>query len=108
MSAFFDAEIRVGKIIKAENFKEAKKPAYKLWIDFGESVGIKKSSAQITAIYTTEMLIGKHIIAVTNLEPRQIGPFISEVLVLGVNGNDENEIVLLSLEKTVKLGSRVH
>ena len=108
MSAFFDAEIRVGKIIKAENFKEAKKPAYKLWIDFGESVGIKKSSAQITAIYTTEMLIGKHIIAVTNLEPRQIGPFISEVLVLGVNGNDEDEIVLLSLEKTVKLGSRVH
>ena len=108
MSAFFDTEIRVGKIIKAENFKEAKKPAYKLWIDFGESVGIKKSSAQITAIYTTEMLIGKHIIAVTNLEPRQIGPFISEVLVLGVNGNDENEIVLLSLEKTVKLGSRVH
>ena len=108
MSAFFDTEIRVGKIIKAENFKEAKKPAYKLWIDFGESVGIKKSSAQITAIYTTEMLIGKHIIAVTNLEPRQIGPFISEVLVLGVNGNDEDEIVLLSLEKTVKLGSRVH
>jgi len=108
MSAFFDTDIRVGKIIKAENFKEAKKPAYKLWIDFGESVGIKKSSAQITAIYTTEMLIGKHIIAVTNLEPRQIGPFISEVLVLGVNGNDENEIVLLSLEKTVKLGSRVH
>ena len=108
MSAFFDTEIRVGKIIKAENFKEAKKPAYKLWIDFGESVGIKKSSAQITAIYTTEMLIGKYIIAVTNLEPRQIGPFISEVLVLGVNGNDEDEIVLLSLEKTVKLGSRIH
>ncbi len=108
MSAFFDTDIRVGKIIKAENFKEAKKPAYKLWIDFGESVGIKKSSAQITAIYTTEMLIGKYIIAVTNLEPRQIGPFISEVLVLGVNGNDEDEIVLLSLEKTVKLGSRIH
>ena len=108
MSAFFDTEIRVGKIIKAEIFKEAKKPAYKLWIDFGETVGIKKSSAQITAIYTTEMLIGKHIIAVTNLEPRQIGPFISEVLVLGVNGDHENEIVLLSPEKTVKLGNRVH
>ena len=65
MSAFFDTDIRVGKIIKAENFKEAKKPAYKLWIDFGESVGIKKSSAQITAIYTTEMLIGKHTLTIT-------------------------------------------
>ena len=108
MSGFFNTEIRVGKIVKAENFKEAKKPAFKLWIDFGDRIGVKKSSAQITAIYTTEMLIGKHIIAVTNLEPRQIGPFISEVLVLGVNGAGENEIVLLSPEKAVELGNRVH
>ena len=107
MSTFFDTEIRVGKIIRAESFKEARKPAIKLWIDFGK-VGIKKSSAQITANYTPEALIGKYVIAVINLEPRQIGPFISEVLVLGVNGDNENEIVLLTPEKPVKLGSRVH
>ena len=108
MSAFFDTEIRVGKIIRAESFKEARKPAIKLWIDFGSKVGIKKSSAQITLNYTPETLIGKYIIGVVNLEPRQIGPFVSEVLILGVNGDNENEIVLLGPEKPVKLGSRVH
>jgi tRNA-binding protein len=107
MSAFFDTEMRVGKVVSAESFKEARKPAIKLWIDFGK-VGIKKSSAQITENYTPEALIGKYVIAVINLEPRQIGPFISEVLVLGVNGDNENEIVLLTPEKPVKLGSRVH
>ncbi len=107
MSAFFDTEMRVGKVVRAESFKEARKPAIKLWIDFGK-VGIKKSSAQITENYTPEALIGKYVIAVINLEPRQIGPFISEVLVLGVNGDNENEIVLLTPEKPVKLGSRVH
>tara|TARA_X000001036_G_scaffold234268_1_gene218717 strand:- start:824 stop:1150 length:327 start_codon:yes stop_codon:yes gene_type:complete len=108
MNAFFDTEMRVGKIIRAESFKEARKPAIKLWIDFGVKIGIKKSSAQITANYTPETLIGKHVVGVVNLEPRQIGPFISEVLVLGVNGYNENEIVLLTPEKRVKLGSRVH
>ncbi len=107
MSAFFDTEMRVGKVIKAESFKEARKPAIKLWIDFGK-VGVKKSSAQITKNYTPETLIGRYVIGVINLEPRQIGPFISEVLVLGVNGDNENEIVLLGPEKPVKLGSRVH
>ena len=107
MSAFFDTEMRVGKVVRAESFKEARKPAIKLLIDFGK-VGIKKSSAQITENYTPEALIGKYVIAVINLEPRQIGPFISEVLVLGVNGDNENEIVLLTPEKPVKLGSRVH
>ena len=108
MNAFFDTEMRVGKIIKAESFKEARKPAIKLWIDFGVKVGIKKSSAQITENYAPETLIGKHVVGVINLEPRQIGPFISEVLVLGVNGYNQNEIVLLTPEKPVKLGSRVH
>ena len=108
MNAFFDTEIRVGKIIRAEIFKEARKPAIKLWIDFGVKVGIKKSSAQITENYTPETLIGKHVVGVINLEPRQIGPFISEVLVLGVNGYNQNEIILLTPEKPVKLGSRVH
>ncbi len=108
MNAFFDTEMRVGKIIKAENFKEARKPAIKLWIDFGSKVGVKKSSAQITENYTPETLIGKHVVGVVDLEPRQIGPFISEVLVLGVKGYNENEIVLLTPEKPVKLGSRIH
>jgi tRNA-binding protein len=108
MSAFFDIEMRIGKVIKAESFKEARKPAIKLWVDFGNKVGIKKSSAQITVNYSPETLIGKLVIGVTNLEPRQIGPFISEVLILGVNGIKENEIVLLCPEKPVKLGSRVH
>ena len=108
MNAFFDTEIRVGKVIKAESFKEARKPAIKLWIDFGVKVGIKKSSAQITENYAPETLVGKHVVGVINLEPRQIGPFISEVLVLGVNGYNQNEIVLLTPEKPVKLGSRVH
>ena len=108
MNAFFDTEMRVGKIIKAENFKEARKPAIKLWIDFGSKVGVKKSSAQITENYTPETLIGKHVVGVVDLEPRQIGPFISEVLVLGVKGYNENEIVLLTPEKPVKPGSRIH
>ena len=108
MTAFFDTEIRVGKVIKAENFKEARKPAIKLWIDFGNVVGIKKSSAQITVNYAPETLIGKYVIGVINLEPRQIGPFVSEVLILGVNGDNANEIILLGPEKPVKLGSRVH
>ena len=82
MPDFFETEMRVGEIIKAEIFKEAKKPAYKLWINFGEELGVKNSSAQITELYTTKMLVGKLVIAVTNLEPKQIGPFISEVLVL--------------------------
>ena len=86
MPEFFETELRVGEIIKAEIFSEAKKPAYKLWIDFGDELGIKTSSAQITTLYTTQMLLGKLVIAVTNLEPKQVGPFISEVLVLGVDG----------------------
>ena len=81
MADFFDTDLRVGEIVKAEIFREAKKPAYKLWINFGEEMGIKTSSAQITSLYTTQMLIGKLVIAVTNLEPKQVGPFISEVLV---------------------------
>ena len=108
MPDFFKTEMRVGEIIKAEIFKEAKKPAYKLWINFGEELGVKTSSAQITALYTTKMLVGKLVIAVTNLEPKQIGPFISEVLVLGVDGKNDGDIILISPEDKTNIGNRVH
>ena len=108
MPDFFKTEMRVGEIIKAEIFKEAKKPAYKLWINFGEELGVKTSSAQITALYTTKMLVGKLVIAVTNLEPKQIGPFISEVLVLGVDGKNDGDIILISPEDKANIGKRVH
>ncbi len=108
MPDFFNTEMRVGEIIKAEIFKEAKKPAYKLWINFGEELGVKTSSAQITALYTTKMLVGKLVIAVTNLEPKQIGPFISEVLVLGVDGKNDGDIILISPEDKANIGNRVH
>ena len=108
MQDFFETELRVGKIIKAEIFREAKKPAYKLWINFGEELGIKNSSAQITSLYTIQMLVGKLVIAVTNLEPKQVGPFISEVLVLGVNGKNDGDIILIAPEDKADIGNRVH
>ena len=108
MPDFFKTEMRVGEIIKAEIFKEAKKPAYKLWINFGEELGVKTSSAQITALYTTKTLVGKLVIAVTNLEPKQIGPFISEVLVLGVDGKNDGDIILISPEDKANIGNRVY
>ena len=108
MPDFFDTELRVGEIVKAEIFKEAKKPAYKLWINFGEVLGIKTSSAQITSLYSTQMLIGKLVIAVTNLQPKQVGPFISEVLVLGVDGKNLGDIILITPEDKADIGNRVH
>ena len=108
MADFFDTELRVGEIVKAEIFREAKKPAYKLWINFGEEMGIKTSSAQITSLYTTQMLIGKLVIAVTNLEPKQIGPFISEALLLGVDGKNVGDIILIAPDDKADIGSRVH
>ena len=108
MPDFFDTELRVGEIVKAETFAEAKKPAYKLWINFGAALGIKTSSAQITSLYTTQMLIGKLVIAVTNLEPKQVGPFISEVLLLGVDGKNDGDIILIAPEDKTKIGNRVH
>ena len=108
MPDFFDTELRVGEIVKAEIFREARKPAYKLWINFGAALGIKTSSAQITSLYTTQMLIGKLVIAVTNLEPKQVGPFISEVLLLGVDGKNVGDIILIAPDDKADIGNRVH
>jgi tRNA-binding protein len=101
---FEKVEMRVGRISRAEEFPEARKPAYRLWIDFGE-LGEKRSSAQITSLYTPAELVGRKVIAVTNFPVRQIGPFISEVLVLGVP--TEAGVVLLSPDRPVPLGARV-
>ncbi len=102
---FDKVEIKVGKIIKAENFPKARKPAYKLWIDFGE-LGIKKSSAQITKLYLPEELIERQILAVTNFPPRQVADFLSEVLVLGVV-LDNDAVALIQTDRSVPLGKRI-
>lgn len=105
--ADFDrVEMRVGRVQRAEPFPEARKPALKLWIDFGPEIGIKKSSAQITVHYSPEFIVGTLVIAVTNFPPRQIGPFISEVLVLGVP-DPTGAIVLLGPDQDIPLGGRV-
>ncbi|MBK8439422.1 MAG: tRNA-binding protein [Rhodobacter sp.] len=98
-------DIRVGRIVKAEPFPEARKPAFRLWVDFGE-LGVKRSSAQITKHYAVEGLVGRQVLAVVNFPPRQIGPVISEVLVLGVPDAD-GEVVLLGPGHEVPLGGRM-
>jgi tRNA-binding protein len=104
---FLKVDIRVGTITEAVPFPEARKPAFKLKIDFGDGIGVKKSSAQITVHYTPETLVGRQVLAVVNFPPRQIGPFMSEVLTLGAS--DENGgIVLFALEQPVPNGSRMH
>ena len=103
---FMAVDVRVGEITRTEPFPEARKPAYKLWINFGESIGEKKSSAQITVHYSLEELVGKRVMAVVNFPSRQIGPVKSEVLVLGVP--DENDaVVLIAPDKNVPLGGRL-
>ena len=103
---FMKVDIRKGTIVRAEPFPEARKPAIKLWVDFGDDIGEKKSSAQITAHYDPEALIGKEVLAVVNFPPRQIGPMRSEVLVLGLPDPD-GEVVLLTPDKSVPNGARM-
>ena len=103
---FMAVDIRVGQIVKAEPFPEARKPAIKLWVDFGAELGVKKSSAQITVHYDVADLPGRKVLAVVNFPPRQIGPVMSEVLVLGVP-DEAGEVVLLTPDKDVPIGGRM-
>jgi len=102
---FERVDLRIGTIVRAEPFPEARKPAYKLWVDLGP-LGIKKSSAQLTVRYTPEILIGTQVVAVTNFAPRQVGPFISEILVTGFIG-ESGDVVLARPEFQVANGAKL-
>lgn len=104
---FLKVDIRVGTVTDAQPFPEARKPAVKLWIDFGAEIGVKKTSAQITQHYVPETLIGQQVMAVVNFPPRQIGPFMSEVLTLGVM-DAEGNVVLVTPDQGVPNGGRMH
>ena len=103
---FQKVDIRAGKVVRAEDFPEARKPAVKLWVDFGGEIGTRKSSAQLTAHYSPESLTGRQVLAVVNFPPRQIGRFMSEILVLGVPDED-GEVVLIRPDMPVPDGGRM-
>lgn len=104
---FLKVDVRVGRITRAEPFPEARKPAYKLWVDFGPEIGERKSSAQITQNYAIDALPGRLVLGVVNFPPRQIGPVMSEVLVLGVPDAD-GEVTLIAPDRDVPLGGRLY
>ncbi len=103
---FMKVDVRKGTVVRAEPYPEARKPAIKMWVDFGEEIGVKQSSAQVTVHYTPERLVGKSVMGVVNFPPRQIGKFISEVLVLGVPDAD-GAVVLMTPDKDVPNGGRL-
>ena len=103
---FQKIEIRVGTIVDVQEFPEARRPAYKLWVDFGQEFGIRKTSAQVTKNYTKKSLMSRQVAAVMNFPSKQIGKFMSEILVLGFPDNS-GEVVLISLDKTVPNGGRL-
>ncbi len=103
---FMKVELRVGRVVSAEVFKEARKPAYKLQVDFGPELGIRKSSAQITALYQPEALVGRLVVAVVNFPKKQIGPLMSECLVTGFH-NADGDVALCVPDKEVPLGTRL-
>lgn len=104
---FMKVDIRTGRVIKAEPFPEARNPAIKMWVDFGDEIGVRKTSAQVTVHYTPENLIGRQVMAVVNFPARQIGKFMSEVLVLGVP-DDTGAIVLVGPDQDTPSGGRMH
>ena len=104
---FLKVDVRVGRVTRAEPYPEARKPAIKLWIDFGPEIGERKSSAQITRHYTPDQLIGREVLAVVNFPPRQIGTFLSEVLLLGLPDTN-GDIVLIGPDTDLPVGGRLH
>ncbi len=107
MDDFLRVDVRVGTVTRAEPYPEARTPAIKLWIDFGDGLGERRSSAQITAHYAPETLVGRQVLAVVNFPPRQIGRFVSEVLVLGLPDAD-GHVVLVGPDRPVPTGGRLH
>ncbi len=104
---FSKIQLRVGTVLRVEPFEKAKKPAYKVWVDLGEEIGVKKSSAQITKHYQREDLIGMQVVCVCNFQPRQIADFMSEILITGFQ-SEEGGIVLCTVERPVKNGKQLH
>ena len=104
---FMKVDIRVGRVVRAEPYPEARKPAIKMWVDFGPEIGERKTSAQVTKHYSVDDLVGRQVVAVVNFPPRQIGKFMSEILVLGIP-DGEGDVVLLGPEREVPIGGRMY